>query len=71
MASDTPPASTETVPTTAAELARFVAENAQGPRRPLFPVGGRTALHYGFPAAVEDGVLVSTARLDDIVDYPE
>ena len=42
-------------PATQAELARFVAENARGARRPLYPVGGRTMLGYGYPLA-EAGV---------------
>ena len=59
----------EFAPTTAAELSRFVAEHAQRDARPLYPVGGRTALAYGYPPA-EPGVQVSTSRLTGIIDYP-
>jgi glycolate oxidase FAD binding subunit len=56
-------------PATAEELARFVADNASGERRALFPVGGRTALHYGYPR-VEGDVTISMGDLARIVDYP-
>jgi glycolate oxidase FAD binding subunit len=59
----------EFAPATAEELARFVAENAAGPRRPIVPVGGRTALHYGGPTAA-DAVFVSLCGLQRVVDYP-
>lgn len=55
-------------PTTAAELARFVAENARGPRRALTPVGGRTALSYGAPP--RHAVAVAAQGLARVVDYP-
>ena len=57
------------IPTTQSELARFVAENAVGDKRTLSPVGGRTALHYGFSAKEPDTV-VSLSRLARVVDYP-
>lgn len=56
-------------PATAAELSRFVRENAAGVRRPLFPAGGRTALNYGYPPSAA-GVAVSTAGLNRTIDYP-
>ena len=59
----------EFAPTTAAELSRFVAEHAQRDARPLYPVGGRTALAYGYPP-LEPGVQVSTSRLNSVIDYP-
>ena len=59
----------EFVPTTQAELSRFMRDNAHGERRPLIPVGGRTALHYGYPPAVP-GISVPLARLNRVVDYP-
>jgi glycolate oxidase FAD binding subunit len=59
----------EFAPTTAAELSRFVAEHAQRDARPLYPVGGRTALAYGYPPP-EPGVQISTSRLTGIIDYP-
>lgn len=59
----------EFVPTTAAELARFVEENARGARQPLSPVGGRTALQFGYP--LPPGTLsVATGGLSRVVDYP-
>jgi len=56
-------------PATPAELSRFVEENATGPRQILFPAGGRTSLHYGYPAQAE-GRIVSTAQLTQVIDYP-
>ncbi len=57
------------VPATAPELARLLAANAAGDRRPVLPVGGRTSLEFGFgvdPTSLE----VTTSRLDKVVDYP-
>ncbi len=59
----------EFVPATQSELSRYMAENAQTRQRVLYPVGGRTALHFGCPA-VEPGVAVSTAKLTNVIDYP-
>lgn len=56
-------------PTTEAELQRFVAENATGPRRSLFPMGGRTSL-FGVPGPDGEGSVVTTSQLDGVVDYP-
>jgi glycolate oxidase FAD binding subunit len=56
-------------PTTAPELARFVAENARQQRRALYPAGGRTALGFG-GAAVQPGVTIATGELRRVVDYP-
>lgn len=56
-------------PATASELARFVAENATGSKRPLFAVGGRTALHYGYPRHPGD-VTIATSGLNQVIDYP-
>ncbi|MEX0701091.1 MAG: FAD-binding oxidoreductase [Planctomycetales bacterium] len=56
-------------PATQAELARFVAENAAGERRVLYPEGGRTRLSCGYPP-VEPGVTLSTAALARVIDYP-
>jgi glycolate oxidase FAD binding subunit len=61
--------SDEFTPTTAQELARFVAENARGAPRALYPAGGRTARLYGYPPARE-GVTVATSELTRVVDYP-
>src|SRR5262245_9105764 len=57
------------VPTTASELARFVEDNARGPRRPLHPGGGRTALQMGYPPPAETAT-VDTNGLSRVVDYP-
>ena len=65
---DAQPAS-EFAPATQSELTRFVAENAVGERKTLCPVGGRTALHYGFSAA-EPGSHVALTQLNRLVDYP-
>jgi glycolate oxidase FAD binding subunit len=59
----------ELVPATATELARLLAANSSGPRHPVFPVGGRTAMGFGFgvdPASLE----LTTSRLDRVIDYP-
>lgn len=60
---------TEFSPTTQSELARFVAENSVGERQTICPVGGRTALHYGFSTKATDAVL-SMSELTRVVDYP-
>ena len=57
------------LPATQAELSRFVAENAGGKKSALYPVGGRTALQLAVPAAASS-IILSTAKLDKIVDYP-
>jgi glycolate oxidase FAD binding subunit len=59
----------EFTPATQSELARFMAENFVARQRVLYPVGGRTSLHYGFPAA-EPGVAVSASKLTQVIDYP-
>ncbi|MEX0718146.1 MAG: FAD-binding oxidoreductase [Planctomycetaceae bacterium] len=61
--------SDEFTPATQAELARFVAENAAGDRRALYPEGGRTRLSCGYPPA-EPGVTVTTTALARVIDYP-
>ena len=57
------------MPATVSELGRLLAANAEGARRPVLPVGGRTSLGFGFdvdPASLE----VTTSRLDGVIDYP-
>ncbi len=68
---DRPPTSSrsEFTPTSAEELARFVADNAAGDRRPLIPCGGRTALHFG-GAVPDEATLVSLSELQNVIDYP-
>jgi glycolate oxidase FAD binding subunit len=60
----------EFAPASEGELCRFVQENDSGSRTPLYPVGGRTSLNFGFPAT-KPGTLVSLARLTQTVDYPD
>lgn len=57
------------LPATQSELARFLAENAQGPRRTLSPVGGRTALHFGMAGPPPD-VLLDLREVNRLIDYP-
>jgi glycolate oxidase FAD binding subunit len=59
----------EFVAATPQELARFLAENDAGARRCLYVAGGRTALHYGYPA-VRPGTTIATTALDRVVDFP-
>jgi glycolate oxidase FAD binding subunit len=59
----------EFTPADADELGRFLAENAQGECRAVLPVGGRTALDFGYPLC-RPGIAVSTSRLTKVVDYP-
>lgn len=46
-----------------------MAENAVGRRRTICPVGGRTALHYGFKAE-EPQAVIALSGLARVVDYP-
>ena len=70
VAMDRSPAAADVfTPATAEELARFVTQNASEQRRPLFPVGGRTALHYGYPRSTGD-VTLAISELDRVLDYP-
>ena len=59
----------EFAPISQPELCRFLRENAAGDRRPLIPVGGRTALHYGNRVS-DAAIVVETANLARTVDYP-
>ncbi len=59
----------EIVPATANELARLLEKNSSGERRPLLPVGGRTALGFGFPIA-RGSLEVSLERLNQVLDFP-
>ncbi len=56
-------------PTSQAELARWLERNAAEARRPLLPVGGRTALGYGY-ASVDSAIAVNLSQLTQVVDYP-
>src|SRR5690242_4118982 len=57
------------VPATQTELCRWIAENAAGAARPIYPAGGRTALHFGNPVE-QPGLVLSTTALDKVIDYP-
>lgn len=59
---------TEFVPATQSELARWMRENASGPRQTLCPVGGRTALQFGIAETCD--TLVDLKDLRKVVDYP-
>jgi len=69
MSPDLPPSESEFSPATPGELSRFVAENAAGAGHALYPVGGRTALHYGYPATAP-GTIISLTTLARAIDYP-
>ncbi len=56
------------VPATAAELQRFLAENAAGSKERLCPVGGRTALHYGVGHPAHRRI--DLHDLAKVIDYP-
>jgi putative spermidine/putrescine transport system ATP-binding protein len=59
----------ELLPATQPELCRWVAENAAGEARPIYPAGGRTALHFGYPVR-QPGITLSTTDLKKVIDYP-
>jgi glycolate oxidase FAD binding subunit len=62
-------ATDEFLPATQTELCRWMGENSLGPARPIYPAGGRTAIHYGYP--VRDlGITVCTTNLTKVIDYP-
>jgi glycolate oxidase FAD binding subunit len=62
-------AADEFLPATQTELSRWMAENASGAARPVFPAGGRTAIHYGRPAR-DPGIALCTTSLAKVIDYP-
>ncbi|HEY2253918.1 MAG TPA: FAD-binding oxidoreductase [Planctomycetaceae bacterium] len=59
----------EFLPATQNELSRRMAENAQGPARPIYPVGGRTVVHFG-PSQLQPGISPCTTNLARVIDYP-
>jgi glycolate oxidase FAD binding subunit len=59
----------EFVPATQTELGRFIRENAAQAALPLYPVGGRTALNFGYPPT-DPGRTIALSRLTQTVDYP-
>lgn len=56
-------------PTSQAELARWLTRNAGETRRPVLPVGGRTALGQGY-GPQDATVAVNLTQLTQVVDYP-
>jgi glycolate oxidase FAD binding subunit len=57
-----------TQPTNTAELGQAVRDaGAQG--LAVFPLGGRTMLHLGYPPS-KPGIGVDLSRLDQVIDYP-
>lgn len=56
-------------PADTSALAARMRDNAAGARRPLVPVGGATALDYGYPVPTESTRLQLTA-LTRVIDYP-
>jgi glycolate oxidase FAD binding subunit len=44
-------------------------ENSVGPGRPIYPAGGRTAIHYGYPLR-DPGIMLCTTNLSKVIDYP-
>lgn len=64
-----PTATDEFLPATQTELCRRLAENAAGPARPVYPAGGRTALHFGHPLE-QPGLTLCTTGLAKVIDYP-
>ncbi|GAB4138038.1 MAG: FAD-binding oxidoreductase [Planctomycetaceae bacterium] len=69
MANDSSSSAAEFQPTSQAELSRYLGENASHDRTPIVPVGGRTALNYGYPTPAES-TYVSLTKLTGVVDYP-
>lgn len=56
-------------PATMTELSRFVTDNFKNEQRKLVPVGGRTALNYGYQPT-GPATNVSTTDLTQVIDYP-
>jgi glycolate oxidase FAD binding subunit len=64
--SDSP---SECAPQTQDDLQRFLAENFRGPKRPLAPLGGRTAIDFGGRLS-KAAVGLDLTHLDRVVDFP-
>ena len=62
-------ATDEFLPATQTELSRWMGENSLGPARPIYPAGGRTAIHYGYPVR-DPGITLCTTSLSKVIDYP-
>jgi glycolate oxidase FAD binding subunit len=59
----------EFLPATQTELSRWMSDNASGAARPIYPVGGRTAWHFG-PQVTVPGITLCTTSLAKVIDYP-
>ncbi len=62
------PIASECKPKDAEELARTIAQAAQQ-NTPVYPCGGGSKQHWGLPPR-EPGVLLSTAGMNRVIDYP-
>ncbi len=62
------PVAKECKPAGAEELARAIAQTAQE-NMPVYPCGGGSKQHWGLPPR-EPGLLLSTAGMDRVIDYP-
>src|SRR5579862_7303632 len=69
MKSEAECAEAEFVPKSQDELRRFLIENHAGPKRAIAPVGGRTALDFGYPFS-KPAVTVDLTSLKSVVDFP-
>ena len=59
----------EFLPATQTELSRWMAENAEGTARPVYPAGGRTATEFGKPQR-PPGISLCTTSLNRVIDFP-
>jgi len=59
----------EFLPATQNELSRWMVENAQGAAKPVYPIGGRTVVHFGIPQ-IQPGISLCTTNLARVIDYP-
>jgi glycolate dehydrogenase FAD-binding subunit len=59
----------EFLPATQTELSRWMAENAEGTARPIYPAGGRTATDFG-TASRPSGISLCTTSLNRVIDFP-
>jgi glycolate oxidase FAD binding subunit len=62
-------ATDEFLPATQTELSRWMGENASSAARPIYPLGGRTAWHFG-PPVDQPGISLCTTGLTKTIDYP-
>ena len=62
-------ATDEYLPATQTELCRWMGDNASGAALPIYPAGGRTAIHFG-AAPSRPGISLCTTSLTRVIDYP-